>query len=151
MGKNPSNPFDNKLQNMETVSYVWNFINNHSKTDLDKVFIMSDAECVMEAARNQSFAHRLINSPGPILHVDLFQRRGSKEQKCLGLEKLLLDQHLLSQCHVLVVGSSGISRMAAYLRGTDLDLFCYLKDGVKPCTRDEFDKHYNGSVRDIDC
>ncbi|XP_012942401.1 uncharacterized protein LOC101851600 isoform X2 [Aplysia californica] len=154
IGANPSNKYDGKIQDINTIGNVWSFVKNHSKTDFDRVFVMSDANAAIEDAKKQSFGHRLILTDGPIVHVD--RNRGlTTEHKCAGLEKLIFDQHILMNCDVLMIGSSGISRLAAYIRNTDEGLYCYssAKGTVEPCTRQDFEKHnFNGgNMSSEDC
>ena len=139
MGKNPSNKYDGELQTMDALANVWKFIQRKSIDDFHKVFIMSDSDAVMDNAKKQVFRNRLVLTEGPVVHIDL-ARGDSTEQKCAGFEKLLLDQHILMNCDVLMVGNSGISRLAAYIRGTDRELFCHLANGsIVPSTRYDFD------------
>ena len=141
MGINPSNPYDSeKRQNDQNLLKMWEFLGQQSTQSWHKVFVASDADHVVQAARNQTFGGRLVSVDGPVLHVDRTRHVSGSEQ-CAGLERLLLEEHLLMTCDVLVVSHSGIGHNAAHIRGTDRGLFCWYKNGdIGPCKRKDLMK-----------
>jgi len=147
MGINPDNPFDFVTRlNKKDLLKLWSFFHNLTEHTDDKVFIASDSEYVLNQAHKQSFGHRIISLGGPILHVDR-TRPVAEDVKCVGLERLILEEHLLMTCDVLLVSHSGIGHTAAHVRGTDTDLFCLYK-GAKlvPCKREELMVRYFDDV-----
>ena len=139
MGTNPSIQNDVEVRNsLENLPKMWSFISNHSRSELDRVFVMSDSEFVLSSARSQSFRDKLVTIPGDIVHVDKAGAH-SVDQMCSGFEHLLLEHHLLMNCDVLVRGHSGLSVIASVVRATDDDLYCLKKDGsITPCLRNDF-------------
>ncbi|BFZ12452.1 hypothetical protein BsWGS_15491 [Bradybaena similaris] len=136
MGRNPTIPHDSAVHyKLDILPVVWRFIANHSTTDYHKVFLMTDCELALEQAKLQEFRDRLIITPGIIKHVEL-DRNISQEELCDAMEKVILDLHLLMNCDVLMVSKSGLSRLAAFVRGSDSDLYCLTRSGqVTPCER----------------
>ena len=136
---NSSNPYDSETrQNATGVLKMWEFLKSiTTEGSYDRIFVASDSDQVIEQARNQKFGDKLISIEGPVLHVD--RSRGvDKEAKCAGLERLVLEEHLLMTCDVLVVSHSGVGHTAAHVRGTDHQLYCWLKGvGVVPCKRED--------------
>ena len=125
----------NSLSNLPK---IWGFIEEQSKSDFDKVFVMSDSDTVIASAKNQSFAKRLVLVPGEIIHVDKFPGRTDVEA-CTGMAKLLVEHHILMNCDVFVRGHSGLSVIASQVRGTDKGLYCLHGDGnIVPCQRNNF-------------
>ncbi|BFZ15753.1 hypothetical protein BsWGS_18792 [Bradybaena similaris] len=136
MGRNPTIPNDTTVYyKLNILPVVWRFIANHSTTDYHKVFLMTDCELALEQAKLQDFRDRLIITPGIIKHVDR-DRNISQVELCDAMEKVILDLHLLMNCDVLMVSRSGLSRLAAFVRGSDSDLYCLTRSGqVRPCER----------------
>ncbi|GFN83849.1 hypothetical protein PoB_001035500 [Plakobranchus ocellatus] len=134
MGTNPTNPYDSVVRLHETdLAFVWKFLSQQSESDYDKIFFMSDSENAVRLANSQPFGHRIVDSGGPINHIDK-SRYLNNTQRCDGMEKVIFDQHVLMQCDVLMISESGLSRMAAYVRGSDEGLYCLLKKGkIVPC------------------
>jgi len=106
----------------------------------DKLFVMSDAQDVLDSAKNQSFKDNVFTIEGDIVHVDKFRKSNTTlEVACRGFERLLLEFHMLMNCDVLVRGHSGLSVLASAIRGTDQDLYCLQHSGViVPCTMNNF-------------
>ena len=139
MGKTKTIPTDTETRNtLGNLPRIWDFVRNHSQSEFDRVYVMSDSEEVMTSAMQQSFKDRLVTVPGDIVHVD--KQLGQKtERMCSGFEKLVLEHHLLMNCDVMVRGHSGLSVIASAIRATDRDLYCLHSDGaIVPCVRNDF-------------
>ena len=132
-----------KRNSIENLPEVWRFIRNHSQSDFDKVFVMSDSEKVIDIARNQSFGQRVFSIPGHIVHIDKFDlHRQSTTRACKGFQRLLLEHHMLMNCDLLMTSHSGLSNFASFIRGTDDGLFCLRDDGyIEPCERNDL-RHF---------
>ena len=143
MGANPTIPSDSAIRfHEEDLAMVWKFLSKHSRTDEDKVFFMSDSENAVRLGQAQPFGHRMVESGGPVNHVDKSGKLDVKE-RCAGLEKVIFDQHVLMQCDVLLLSLSGVSRMAAYIRGSTKGLYCLLRKGkIVPCKPENIKKLY---------
>uniref|UniRef100_A0A0B7BA76 L-Fucosyltransferase n=1 Tax=Arion vulgaris TaxID=1028688 RepID=A0A0B7BA76_9EUPU len=135
MGKNPTLPTDYFTRlSSEHLPNVWKFIKHHSTSDFHKVFVMSDSAEVMNQSRLQEFGARLVLTPGVIGHVDIPANLNT-EDMCSATEKVIFDLHLLMNCDVLMISDSGLSRLAAYVRGSDEGLYCLDKERVIPCKK----------------
>ncbi|GFR96788.1 hypothetical protein ElyMa_006307300 [Elysia marginata] len=143
MGANPTIPNDSVVRFHEAnLALVWKFLAKHSRTDEDKIFFMSDSENATRIAKSQPFGHRILDSGGSINHIDK-SRSLDTEERCAGLEKVIFDQHVLMQCDVLLISLSGVSRMAAYVRGTHEGLYCLLRKAkIVPCKPENIKKLY---------
>ena len=137
MGKNPTIPMD-KVERLQSshLSLALEFLLNQSSSSRDRVFVMTDSECVASllSLRNQSFGHRFVHSGGPIVHIERHRDSRGLGDMCQGWEKVIFDQHVLIQCHVLLISWSGIGRMAARIRGSEEGLYCLTRAGrIVPC------------------
>ncbi|XP_067687005.1 uncharacterized protein [Haliotis asinina] len=128
--KNPSNPNDNKNRRgatMQDVQKIWNFFRNFSDPSTYKIFATSDSETVMQQAR-KLFPSQIMESEGKVFHMELGTDRRSR---CDGWKKVILDQHVLMSCDVLVFTFSGV---AAYVRGTQKGLYCMVEHKLIKCS-----------------
>ena len=98
-----------------------------------RFFVTSDSQAFMDKA-GKVFRERFVATTGRVMHVDKLHvdKLGEQQQQqaCEAVSKVVVDQQLLSTCHVLLISKSGLSRQAAYLRGTDRGLYCVLMDGT---------------------
>ena len=126
---------------IEKLPKVWAWIENQTRSDLDKVFVTSDSHKVVELAYNQTFGDRVISFPGAVIHSDKYKeaRLRNKTLLCSGMERMILEYHTLMNCDILVKGHSGLSALASMVRGTNQGLYCLQKTGdIVPCKRDKF-------------
>ncbi|XP_067686686.1 uncharacterized protein [Haliotis asinina] len=140
--KNPSNPNDNKNPRgatMQDVQKIWNFFRNFSDPSAYKIFVTSDSETVMQQAR-KLFPSQIMESEGKVFHMELGTDRKSR---CDGWKKVILDQHVLMSCDVLVLTFSGVGRVAAYVRGTPKGLYCMVKHKLIKCSPSELRPLFN--------
>lgn len=89
-----------------------------------RFFVTSDSAAFVEKAA-RAFGPGFVRTEGRVVHVDR-----AREAACDGFTKVLVDQELLAQCDVLVISKSGLSRQAAYRRGTSRGLYCILMSGA---------------------
>lgn len=138
MGRNPTIPTDisPKLHTNE-LDLIWNFMDQYKQPDKNSIFVASDSIEIKNIAK-QRYPLQYVDVPGPIVHIDQI---GYKNESA-GMMKLFLEQSLLSQCDVLIVTKSGFSRIAAYIRNTSRDLYCYLNGTLFPCRHDLLDQIY---------
>ncbi|XP_067687017.1 uncharacterized protein [Haliotis asinina] len=140
--KNPSNPNDNKNPRgatMQDVQKIWNFFRNFSDPSAYKIFVTSDSETVMQEAR-KLFPSQIMESEGKVFHMELGTDRKSR---CDGWKKVILDQHVLMSCDVLVLTFSGVGRVAAYVRGTPKGLYCMVEHKLIKCSPSELRPLFN--------
>ena len=122
----------NSLSNLPK---IWSWVSNETTSEYDKIFLMSDSNTVIESAYNQTFADKLVTIPGAIVHINKF---GGKNMTtvCEGIEKLILEHHVAMNCDVFVRGISGLSDIAAAVRGSDKGLYCLQANGtIEACLR----------------
>ncbi|XP_050408764.1 uncharacterized protein LOC126823798 isoform X2 [Patella vulgata] len=137
IGRNPSIPSDTVIRNdIDHVIKILDFFRKYDDPKLFRIFVTTDAEQVRVKVK-QSFPDVVIDTEGVIAHVD---REQDQKKSCEGFRKVILDQHILSTCNVLVISYSGVGRHAAWIRGTPTDLFCFIGGNVIPCnfTHDMF-------------
>ncbi|XP_067686687.1 uncharacterized protein [Haliotis asinina] len=140
--KNPSNPNDIKIPRgatMQDVQKIWNFFRNFSDPSTYKIFVTSDSETVMQQAR-KLFPSQIMESEGKVFHMELGTDRKSR---CDGWKKVILDQHVLMSCDVLVLTFSGVGRVAAYVRGTPKGLYCMVEHKLVKCSPSELRPLFN--------
>ena len=127
---------DWKIRNsLSNLPKIWSWVANHTMSEHDRLFLMSDSNTVISSAYNQTFADKLVTVPGPIVHINKFDRK-NMTRVCDGVEKLILEHHVVMNCDVFVRGISGLSDIAAAVRGSDTGLYCLLADGtIEACER----------------
>ena len=109
-----------------------------------RFFVTSDSTSFLDQAEDV-FGDRLIRTEGRVVHMD----RPNQIEKagCDSFTKVLVDQHLLSTCDVLVVSKSNLSGQAAYLRGTDRGLYCLFMNGqLEKCSAGKLRELYVQNV-----
>ncbi|XP_067653027.1 uncharacterized protein [Haliotis asinina] len=128
IGKNAQLPNDSPNRNsIESVDALWEFLDPYVK-NATRIFIATDSMEVRELARKR-FGQKTLDSGGTIIHIDRQRKSGSA---CDGFETAILEQLILTKCHVLVVSASNFSIRGAFLRGTNDKLFMFRNATVKP-------------------
>ncbi|XP_071081485.1 uncharacterized protein [Haliotis cracherodii] len=80
---------------------VITFLQRWNQSEVFKIFLATDSDNIRKKFQN-AFPQTYIENEGPIVHIDR-----SKNYTCEGLEKVILDLHVLSMCRVLVMSISG--------------------------------------------
>ncbi|XP_048247289.1 uncharacterized protein LOC124125198 [Haliotis rufescens] len=119
MGKSRTIPRDNsrKAHRPDPDSLI-RFFKTRLHPGYDKLFIATDSQQVRLRFK-KAFPDSYLEVKGQIAHID----RPSRTFECSAMEKVVLDQYILSECDTLVMSVSGFSRFAAIMRGRDGDLF----------------------------
>ncbi|XP_041369817.1 uncharacterized protein LOC121383786 [Gigantopelta aegis] len=129
LGRNPTIPNDSEQRNNnETINVIWDFITKNFTCDLCKIFIATDSELVRQKAKSL-FPDKIVDIPGDIVHIE----RGQMKNRCDAFTKVILDQQVLSKCDSLLLTKSGLGKIAAYLRGTEENLFCSANKQIVKC------------------
>ncbi|XP_048246941.1 uncharacterized protein LOC124151429 [Haliotis rufescens] len=118
MGKSLTIPRDRIMANRPNQTALVRFFKKRLHLGRDKLFIATDSDDVRELFR-KSFPDSYLEVKGDVLHID----KPPVEYECSSMEKVILDQYILSMCDTLVMSISGFSRLAAIMRGTDHDLY----------------------------
>ncbi|XP_046546615.1 uncharacterized protein LOC124256687 isoform X2 [Haliotis rubra] len=140
--RNPSNPNDSTIPRgatMADVQKIWQFFRNFSDPSTYKIFVTSDSETVMQQARTL-FPSQIMESEGKVSHIE---RDTDRKSRCDGWKKVILDQHVLMSCDVLVLTFSGVGRVAAYVRGTSKGLHCMVEHKLVKCSPSELRSLFN--------
>lgn len=140
--KNPSNPHDGSIvrgAKMPDVQKIWNFFRNFSDLTTYKIFVTSDSENVTQQAR-KLFPSQIMDIGGKVYHID---REPDVKSRCTGWKQVILDQHVLMSCDVLVLTFSGVGRVSAYVRGRSEGLYCMVEHRLVKCQPSELRSLYN--------
>ncbi|KAK7094145.1 uncharacterized protein [Littorina saxatilis] len=124
-GRNPSMPKDSTIRVTSLLlPKIWDFMKKEasgfSKQSAVSFFVSSDSEQILEEAR-KVFGKDLLQVGGRIVHVD---QPLAQDDVCPGMRRVLVDMHVLTSCHVLLLTRSGVGDLAADLRGTEQGLYC---------------------------
>ncbi|KAK7089322.1 uncharacterized protein [Littorina saxatilis] len=134
IGVSKYNPKDTEKRNdVNKLGALWDFLQAYVSNGSD-VFLATDNPDVREMSRKK-FGSAHHDTGGVILHVDKTRGDRDQERACLGFEYALLDQHVLTQCDVLVTSNSMFSARAALIRGTVENLFHFANGNVTKVTR----------------
>lgn len=127
-GKNPSIPNDNKLpKGTPNASVIIDFLKEYDSYKRNVIYVATDSEDVRTLAQARLDSYHNINRT--IVHIDrLGKLKKFKTEACEGLYTVLYEQYILSQCNTLVLTKSNYGGIAAYIRGTSLNLFLYHPD-----------------------
>lgn len=111
-------------------SVLASFLARYNDSSRYRLVVTSDSQKIIELTKAQFPTVVVGNVDGPLAHID----KTSDGSACEGFKRALLEQHILSSCDLLVLSESGFSKVAAFLRGRDDDLFIF-RDSVVPCKR----------------
>ncbi|XP_012940961.1 uncharacterized protein LOC106012463 [Aplysia californica] len=110
---------------------VWNFVLEHSKTQVDKIYLRTDYPHVRHSASRQSFARSTVHKLEVTRSTSHLGEAGAT---CERLEHGLIDHYIMRNCDVLLVSGSQLGRLAAAVRASDEGLFCLMANGhIHPC------------------
>ncbi|GAB1603085.1 uncharacterized protein LOC115215651 isoform X2 [Argonauta hians] len=129
IGKNPTIPNDHPRNNMSTLPVVWKFLSKYNNTNKYKIFITTDSEQVLDIAK-EKFDSQLTYVPGKIVHVDKVYRM--KSYICDSVEKMLIDQLVLTKCDILLVSRSNFGENAARLSKTAKEKYIFKNGNIIP-------------------
>ncbi|XP_041356569.1 uncharacterized protein LOC121373854 [Gigantopelta aegis] len=128
IGKNPDMPNDSPNRNgISSVPKLWEFLQPYVD-DAKNIFVATDSTSVRDMARMR-FGKKSLDTGGKILHID---RQRKRVDSCEGFECAILDQTILTKCHLLVVSGSNFSIRAAFIRGSNRNLFIFKNGKVSP-------------------
>lgn len=129
IGRNPTMPQDDVRNRKSTVNVVWDFLRRYNDTRHYKIFVTTDSEEIRNKAK-RLFPEQVLDSKGKIIHVD-FHRRPSATI-CQGVEKVLLDQYILSNCDVLIHSRSNFGENAARLKKKHSEIYIFQNGRISP-------------------
>ena len=122
-GKNPTMPNDNNRHfGVPNVSAIFSFLKTYDDIGQYAIYVATDSENIRQLART-NFTNSLTTSL-PIVHVDRV-RKQQTEVACEGLFAVLLEQHILSRCDLLLLTRSNMGAMAAYMSSTPQTLYIF--------------------------
>ncbi|XP_070209435.1 uncharacterized protein [Littorina saxatilis] len=93
-------------------------------TSAHRLMFTSDNPAMIHHAQS-FFPSVAVQMKGPVTHVD----RSTGSDVCGGFAHVILEQLVLSTCHVLVISESGLAKIASFIRNTDDNLFIF-HDGI---------------------
>ncbi|XP_021368489.1 uncharacterized protein LOC110460096 [Mizuhopecten yessoensis] len=128
VGDNPNMPGDDR-RTRPRKDIIWHHFDKLNKDEYD-IFIATDSNSVKKRAKIR-YPANIIDTPGRITHIE----QQYKFDPCEGFLKQLLDFYLLISCDTLILTRSGFGMLAAYLRGTDSELYCLQEGDLMPCSR----------------
>lgn len=112
------------------------FLKKFDSLENYKIMVATDNEKVKVIA-NHMFKN-FVDTSGPILHID-YMANGSltKDQKCAGFMRCMVDHAILQRCDQLILTRSGFGVTAASIRHTSRGLFVYMRgEAVMPTKRE---------------
>ncbi|KAL4216324.1 hypothetical protein ACF0H5_024050 [Mactra antiquata] len=112
-----------------------NFLKQYDKPDEYKIFVATDNQDIKNIAKDKFKS--IIDTSGPISHIDFMSNKMSRDTKCSGFMRTMVDHVILRQCDKLIVTASGFGVTAAMLRHTSrgLHVFTEAKE-VLPTTNE---------------
>lgn len=129
IGRNPTMPQDNVRNHKSTVNVIWDFLRRYNDTRHYKIFVTTDSEEIRNKAK-RLFPEQILDSKGKIIHVDFHKK--SSSTICQGVEKVLLDQYILSNCDVLIHSRSNFGENAARLKKTHSEIYNFQNGRISP-------------------
>ena len=129
IGVNPTIPNDKKKPSVvPNVRKIFGWLKQYDNPAKYAIYIASDSDNVRKLART-NFTNT-ITTDLPIIHVDKV-RKDQANVACHGVFVTLLEQHILSRCHVLLLTPSNFGAMAAYMGQNLQKIFRYHQNNHK--------------------
>ena len=120
-GKNPSMPQDKaKGDSQRAVQTIFHFLKKYDIPSQYMIYVASDSDAVKKKIKDTFNSCFTVDQP--IVHVALYR---AHENACKGFKTALLEQHLLSKCHILVYTQSSFGRLASYMNEVMQGLYFY--------------------------
>ena len=140
-GKNPTLPKDNSRFSARNISAVFRFLKTYDDIEKYAIFIATDSENIRRLVEF-NFTN-FLSTKLPIVHVD----RITKQQAtvaCTGLFAVLLEQHILSRCDLLLLTRSNMGAMAAYMSSKSQKLYIlyHLNQTIFEVTLNEIQRYF---------
>ena len=122
MGQNPSMPQDSVVRhNSSHVVYtIFQFLKKYDIPSRYIVYVASDSDDVKKQFKGAFNSCFTVDKP--VLHVAKYKE---EDDACEGFKTALLEQHLLSKCHILVNTGSSFGRFASYMNEVVQGLYYY--------------------------
>ncbi|OWF49475.1 hypothetical protein KP79_PYT17542 [Mizuhopecten yessoensis] len=130
IGRNPTVPND-PPRHQQPMDILWNFFDRLDK-DLYNIFVATDDDRILKTARDR-YPEDIIDTYGKIGHIAKLpeEQKGNKDI----FVKMFLDFSMLINCDILILTESGFGMVAAYIRNTDADLYCWRGPELRPGSR----------------
>ena len=120
-GKNPSMPQDKaKGDSQRAVQTIFHFLKKYDIPSQYMIYVATDSDAVKKKLKDTFNSCFTVDQP--IVHIALYR---AHENACKGFKTALLEQHLLSKCHVLVYTRSSFGRLASYMNEVMQGLYFY--------------------------
>ncbi|KAL3851948.1 hypothetical protein ACJMK2_015638 [Sinanodonta woodiana] len=103
-------------------SGIWTFFDQYKDESKYRFYISAVSNDTKSFALSR-YQKQFVDSPGQVEGQD----------SCAGFEKTIVEEYILSKCDVLLVTRSSLGIIAAFVRGTNKDLFCYYQRQIFPC------------------
>ena len=140
MGKNPTIPKDNTRTQPDVIA-IFEFLRQFDKSPKYSIYVASDSEEVRESVKGNFTNGYTVDLP--IIHVDRYFK-DQRSVACDGLYTVLLEQHILSSCDVLILTRSNLGAMAAYMSQKLQEKFIYFAPNqtILPVNVNEIQQYY---------
>jgi len=134
-GRNPTIPTDGDVRNtLSSITPLWSYLEKYSDPSKYRLFVASDWQAFRDKVKD-IYKNVTTDIDGQIVHIDKISTKSNitnAEEQCNGFEKVIADQHVLSQCDILLLTYSVFGKAAAYLRRSNNDLFLMENNTIKP-------------------
>ena len=121
VGKNPTIPKDSKRPPVDVIA-IFKFLKHFDLHSRYAIYVASDSEEVRESVKGNFTNGYTVDLP--IIHVDRVVKK-QRSVACDGLYTVLLEQHILSVCDLVVLTRSNFGAMAAYMSPKEQEVFIY--------------------------
>lgn len=141
MGKNPTIPLDDKRPWTINLTVIFKFLGRFENSSKSTIYVASDSKNVRRFAKGNFSCAITVNDP--IIHIDRY-KEDQRNSTCAGMQTVVLEQYILSQCDVLLLTHSGFGTMAAYISTKPQTIFILLKNlTIYKVTRNEIQTYFN--------
>ncbi|XP_069134466.1 uncharacterized protein [Argopecten irradians] len=130
IGRNPTIPQDTGNPVKLPLDVLWKYFDSVNRDEFD-FFVASDSDSVKTDAKKR-YPDNVIDTPGKITHID----QHTDSDPADGFLKQLLDFYILMRCDKLIISeNSGFGMLAAFIRNTNYELYCWVGRDLIPCSR----------------
>ncbi|CAH1776268.1 unnamed protein product [Owenia fusiformis] len=125
-GPNPSIPrdFGGTRTSEKDIEKFWTFLESNITRDKTTVFVTSDSNEIQKTAR-EKFNETFLETDGNITHTD----RNRYVEACSGMDKVILDFHMLALCDIAMVSRSSFGWLSQCMNKNKDAVIYRMRDG----------------------
>ncbi|KAK3577869.1 hypothetical protein CHS0354_021838 [Potamilus streckersoni] len=103
---------------------IWNFLNIYNNVSKYKIYVATDSN-ETKAQAIKHFRYQIVDTEGIIDQME-------RSKSCDVFRRVIVEQEILTRCDVLMLTQSSLGIIAAFMRNTNMGLYCFFEKRVFP-------------------